>query len=71
MILCGKCKNSYGQEEKMPLDDHRRPDGELFLKTAEKIEYLTELRARVVPKGVFNVTPYFVEGASGAVILEM
>lgn len=34
-------------------------------------EYLGELRARVVPKGPFNVTPLFVEKAKGAVVYDV
>ncbi len=34
-------------------------------------ENLSELRARVVPRGPFNVTPYFVEKARGAVVYDV
>jgi len=33
-----------------------------------KVKTLTELRSKVVPKGPFNVTPFFVEKAKGAVL---
>ena len=38
---------------------------------ATKSEYLSELRARVVPQGPFNVTPLFVEKAKGAVVYDV
>lgn len=38
---------------------------------ASVCEKLTELRARVVPQGPFNVTPYFVKTAKGAVIYDV
>ncbi len=38
---------------------------------SSKNEYLGELRARVVPKGPFNVTPLFVEKAKGAVVYDV
>ena len=38
---------------------------------SSKNEYLSELRAIVVPQGPFNVTPLFVEKAKGAVVYDV
>lgn len=41
------------------------------MKKQDNTEYLNELRARVVPRGPFHVTPYFASRASGAVIYDV
>ncbi len=41
------------------------------MKNLPKSQDLSELRARVVPQGPFNVTPYFVDRAEGALVYDV
>ncbi|MEW5723590.1 MAG: aminotransferase class III-fold pyridoxal phosphate-dependent enzyme, partial [Thermodesulfobacteriota bacterium] len=41
------------------------------MSNSEKVEYLRKLRARIIPQGPFNVTPYFTQKTEGALVYDV
>jgi 4-aminobutyrate aminotransferase/(S)-3-amino-2-methylpropionate transaminase len=41
------------------------------MNTSDKTQHLAELRRTRIPKGVFNITPYFAQSAKGAMITDV